>query len=400
MKNLLSFFKRYTYFWIGIIIFVFLFSSCPQISLAKNKSLESKIKKKVYQIKQKREKLYYQRRRLRILNIRERDIAQQLAQTQLQLKQARDSLDNVYLKLIKNQNQLRAIKKTLNKIQENLKNHSKNLSFRLRDIYENSQINYLSALIQADDFCDFLNRLDFLKSIVDSDFKLLANIKQEERKYFIAKAKYEEKIQENIALRKKLKEKETVLVSLESKRRSLLRQVSQQRRSLSGYIVELEHSTRQLENQLQNLIRQRQQANIRSKATSPYGGSGRFYWPCKSRYITSPFGWRTHPIYGRVKFHTGIDIAASYGSPIYAADSGVVIYSGWYGGYGKTVIIDHGGGYSTLYGHCSALYVRKGQRVSQRQKIAAIGSTGISTGPHLHFEVRQNGTPVNPRSKL
>src|SRR5207245_1044862 len=96
------------------------------------------------------------------------------------------------------------------------------------------------------------------------------------------------------------------------------------------------------------------------------------------------------------RMHTGVDIGAGYGSPIYAAASGEVIFAGYMRGYGNTVIIDHGGGVSTLYGHCSALLVHEGQGVSKGENIARVGSTGMATGPHLHWEVRRNGTPVNP----
>jgi murein DD-endopeptidase MepM/ murein hydrolase activator NlpD len=116
--------------------------------------------------------------------------------------------------------------------------------------------------------------------------------------------------------------------------------------------------------------------------------------------ITSPFGWRTHPILGYQKFHSGMDFGADYGSVIYAADSGKVIYAGWYGGYGNAVIIDHGGDLTTLYAHASQLYVSEGETIQKGQPVAAVGSTGFSTGPHLHFEVRSNGEPVDPAQFL
>ena len=116
-------------------------------------------------------------------------------------------------------------------------------------------------------------------------------------------------------------------------------------------------------------------------------GTGAMGWPC-SGPITSPFGYRTHPIFGTTIFHAGIDIGVDYGTPIHAADSGVVVYSGWISGYGNAVIIDHGGGISTLYGHNQSLAVSEGQSVSKGSVIAYAGSTGNSTGPHCHFEVR------------
>lgn len=131
---------------------------------------------------------------------------------------------------------------------------------------------------------------------------------------------------------------------------------------------------------------------------SPYVG-GEFTWPCPaSRYISSSFGNRLHPTLNVWKFHTGIDIGCSAGKNIVAAASGKVIMSQWYGGYGNCVMIDHGGGIVTLYGHASKLLVSKGQVVKQGQVIALVGSTGRSTGPHLHFEVRKNGQYIDPMS--
>lgn len=124
--------------------------------------------------------------------------------------------------------------------------------------------------------------------------------------------------------------------------------------------------------------------------------SGRgFRWPIMGR-INSPFGWRQHPITRRRDFHTGIDIKAARNDPIKAAGSGKVVYSGWMGGYGKTLVIEHPNGQSTLYAHCSTLLAGKGANVSQSQTVAKIGTTGRSTGPHLHFEVRNGNSPVNP----
>ena len=122
-------------------------------------------------------------------------------------------------------------------------------------------------------------------------------------------------------------------------------------------------------------------------------------WPINGE-ITSPFGWRTHPVFGSARFHSGLDIGADYGDPVVAADGGVIVHADWLGGYGKAVIIDHGNGLQTLYGHNSELVVSEGQGVSKGQMIARAGSTGYSTGPHVHFEVRSGGSPVDPTGYL
>ena len=121
-------------------------------------------------------------------------------------------------------------------------------------------------------------------------------------------------------------------------------------------------------------------------------------WPSNTtRLVTSPYGYRIHPVTGKSRFHAGIDIGAAHGTSILAANDGVVIVSGYNsGGYGNYVVINHGGGYTTLYAHCSSLLVSVGQKVSRGQVIARCGSTGMSTGPHIHFEVQVNGTTTNP----
>ncbi len=122
-------------------------------------------------------------------------------------------------------------------------------------------------------------------------------------------------------------------------------------------------------------------------------------WPAQGPEI-SGYGMRLHPIYGYERFHSGIDISASYGCPIYSTAYGRVTYSGYYSGYGNTVMVDHGNGIQTLYGHCSSLCVQEGDTVRKGQLIARIGSTGVSTGPHLHYEVHLAGTPTDPEPYL
>jgi len=129
-------------------------------------------------------------------------------------------------------------------------------------------------------------------------------------------------------------------------------------------------------------------------------GRGVLAYPLASPVITSGFGYRVHPIYGDRRLHAGVDFRAATGTPVYSSGGGVVVFAGWKSGYGNTVVIDHGGSLATLYAHNSALAVADGATVKRGQRIASAGSTGNSTGPHVHFEVRVNGTPVDPMKYL
>lgn len=133
---------------------------------------------------------------------------------------------------------------------------------------------------------------------------------------------------------------------------------------------------------------------IKDEISESSGGS--FKWPCAWKGVSSPYGSRLHPVLRRYIFHEGVDLKGKTGDPVYAAKSGVVTYSGWMSGYGKLIIIDHGDGYSTRYAHLSSISASKGENVEKGNYIGAVGSTGRSTGPHLHFEIRKNGKTVDP----
>ncbi|MGE5583592.1 MAG: M23 family metallopeptidase, partial [Bacillota bacterium] len=160
-------------------------------------------------------------------------------------------------------------------------------------------------------------------------------------------------------------------------------------KALEESLDELEETSKQVEAQIKEYQSQNHVAL----------GTGKYIWPVNGR-ITQMFGWRRHPILRKREFHTGLDISVPLGTEIAAADSGVVIFSGFNGGYGKMITIDHGSSFSTLYAHTSLILVDKGQTVTKGQIIAKAGSTGLSTGPHLHFEIRKNGAPVNPLNYL
>lgn len=172
-------------------------------------------------------------------------------------------------------------------------------------------------------------------------------------------------------------------------KRSVLSEVESKRSRYLQIVAQLDAEEAQIESLL---------AASGTAGPLPTGG-GQLAWPAAGP-VTSGYGYRTHPIFGDSRLHTGIDIGAPYGAPVIAAGGGRVVYVGAMSGYGNVIVIDHGGGLATTYNHLSAFYVGSGQQVSRSSRIGAVGCTGYCTGPHLHFEVRVNGSPVDPMPYL
>ena len=286
-----------------------------------------------------------------------------------------------------NENQAKLAQKKAEVVQR-----KKIYSKRLRQIYINGQINYLDVLLGAKDFGDFSSRMYLLQKIISSDIEMLTQLQKAEAE---VKSRQEQ-------LDAEMKEIKSTQAELEAKRARANRLKEQ--RSYMLYKAQEEERQSQSEYERLLAISENITAMLRNMesgggSSSGSGGTGRFIWPCRGE-ITSYFGWRTHPIFGTTKYHSGMDIAVDYGTPILAADSGTVIYSGWLGGYGYAVMIDHGSGLVTLYAHNQSLNVYEGQYVTKGTCIAYAGSTGYSTGPHCHFEVRLHGEVTEPLNYL
>jgi len=190
---------------------------------------------------------------------------------------------------------------------------------------------------------------------------------------------------------------QALLEETEERRLQLADQATAKREALQAVVRERtasERAIRDLEEDSAALAALIQSMQSRASA-GPRRSLSAFLLPLRGP-VTSRFGFRRHPIFRLRQFHQGVDIAAPRGSQVLAAFDGKVLFAGWYGGYGKLVILDHGGGTSTLYGHLSAILVKPGQVVARGRLIGNVGSTGYSTGPHLHYEVRQNGRPIEP----
>ena len=262
---------------------------------------------------------------------------------------------------------------------------------RLRHIYENGQINYLDVLLGAKNFGDFASRMYLLQKIVQSDLDLVADIRSEADEIQKRQDQLDSQMDEIKKDRAALEKKKDDAEQMKEQRAQLLYKAEEEKRKAG------EEYDRMLA--ISDNIKALLQGMEASSSMPAGGGNGAFMWPC-SGPITSPYGWRVHPIFGTRRYHSGLDIGVDTGTPIHAAADGVIIYSGWMGGYGYAIMIDHGGGLASIYAHNSRLAVSEGQRVSQGQLVAYAGSTGYSTGPHCHFEVRLHGEVVNPLNYL
>lgn len=347
------------------------------------------------QIKANQKKITSVRAMLKEANRREKDIAVKLADTKKRKDQAEDELAATQSKLDVAVDKLRKLKMRMRRTTLRLLRAQKALEARLRDIYMEGEVSYLAVLLQSDDFTDFLNQADYLKIIVRSDAQLISSVRKHHSDLDVQRKSARETVVELTELKTRKQQKVDTLARLRAAQEDLFARLKKHQDRLSSRIDSLEESSAKKEAQLRALIT--------GQTSAPYvpipRSAGAFIYPVNGP-VTSAFGYRIHPITGTTRLHTGMDFGVGYGVPVHAADNGVVIHAGWYGGYGNCVIIDHGGGFTTLYAHASALCVSYGQTVKQGQVVSKVGSTGFSTGPHLHFEVRYNGVPIDPMSRL
>jgi murein DD-endopeptidase MepM/ murein hydrolase activator NlpD len=269
---------------------------------------------------------------------------------------------------------------------------------RLRYIQRSPASQGWAVLLQSQNISDFISRRHQLKLVYHADQQILAKLNAQANLINKQKTGVEERKNEIALIREQLLSQKADYQTQAQSQAELMQRLNSDRLALEAAQNQLDKDSKNLEALIQQKVAEAQ-TKTNSRTSIIIQGTGMFAYPSDAP-TSSPFGWRMHPVLGYRRFHAGLDFAASYGSTIRAADSGTVIFAGWYGGYGKAVIINHGKGITTLYGHTSELYVTEGQGVQRGQAIAAVGSTGLSTGPHLHFEVRRDGTPINPADYL
>ena len=263
------------------------------------------------------------------------------------------------------------------------------LGDRMKFLQQKGSSGYLEILLEAESFSDLFLRMQYVNDIMGYDKEILDELQAiqdtiQERTDEIAENHAEQQAVVDIQ-----KEKMDVMEAVVAQKKALMK-------SYESDVAKYEKLVKANEANDAAILRQ---MNASSSSTRKYTGNGKFQWPVPaSSRISSEYGYRTSPISGKREFHNGLDIPAPYGSAIVATEAGTVTYSGWMNGYGYTIIIDHGSGITSLYGHNSSLVAKKGAKVSKGQTVAKCGSTGWSTGNHCHFTISKGGSAVNPHN--
>lgn len=329
------------------------------------------------------------RAKIQKLKILETQETNKMIRNQQKLERNERALQSSQAQYTKAKNKLSNLEYQLNVSKAEFARNEAIARQRIREIYKKERTNSFMYILSSNDVNTFLDRLYYQSLIAKRDKQNLEQTRQ--------KAMQIARLRAQVDTERRLLE--SSIDDMNSRKHQIRREIN----GNAAMINKLKNDRAAFERSERELARQ--SASIqgmlskRSSSNSVPAATGVFLRPCGGR-ITSYFGYRIHPIFKTKIYHTGVDIGAPMGTPIRAANSGRVIYTGWYGGYGKVVIIDHGNvkgrPTSTLYAHQSRIAASNGQNVSRGQIIGYVGSTGYSTGPHLHFEVRINGRPVNP----
>ena len=268
---------------------------------------------------------------------------------------------------------------------------------RIKYMYENGNTQFVEILCESKSIGEFLNNAEYITTISEYDRTMLvefqAVVKDVEEQEAALQAEYDELE----TMQNDLITKQDSVTELMETKDAEIEQISSDLGNTKDKLSELQAAAAAAERKQQ----EKNSGYSNNAGASVITGNGTFTHPCPGyTYISSEFGYREQPIEGASTNHKGMDFAAPIGTPIYAAASGTVTSASYSGNAGNMIVINHGNGLQTYYMHCNSMYVRAGQTVSKGQNIGAVGSTGNSSGPHLHFQVMQNGTPVNPRNYL
>ena len=319
---------------------------------------------------------------------REAALRDELKQLENQLHELRMEQDRLTVEIFSVENEISQAELELAEAEEQLRQQEDLLKFRLRAIQQHGLVTYVEVLFDSSSFSDFLTRLHNLSIIAANDLKLIEEIQAERDIIEARKNELELKKSSLENMRRQVLDNKKQIEQLVADREITIAQLESEISLNLKAIQDLENEAQQLDVLIRKLI---------AEAASQFSGlKGALLWPIEPpTWISSAYGWRRDPFSGAQAWHGGVDMAPHSGAANYilAAADGKVIFAGWNGGYGNCIMINHGGGTVTLYAHMSSLSVQVGEIVVMGQRIARAGTTGYSTGVHLHFEVREFEKP-------
>jgi murein DD-endopeptidase MepM/ murein hydrolase activator NlpD len=319
-----------------------------------------------------------------------------------QLAKLSHKIDEVQRDLTEAQKRMALLTRRLQEILKKLDQRVDVFTDRAVAAYMAGPTAYVDGMLSSENFRELIDRFAYYESALETDSMLVDEIEYLRDETTARRDLVEEKKEEIAQAKARLVEDRAALAQVRAQRAQILAQRQDalaEKRSLLSDVESTKARYRKVLDQLEADSDRIQAILSAGTSSGTASGSGQLLWPAAGP-VTSGFGYRTHPIFGDRRLHTGIDIGAPYGAPVFASDSGVVVFAGVMSGYGNAVVVDHGGGLATTYNHLSSFSVGNGSSVGRGQNIAAVGCTGYCTGTHLHFEVRVNGNPVDPMPYL
>jgi len=320
---------------------------------------------------------------------KKKGLLDEIEELDIEMSKAQKELDNIQGQINTLSSKIKDREKKIDEANEKREEEELLLQKRVRAMYENGNTAYLSLILNSENITDFIKRCELAERMIEADkalFEELEQLKKDTEKEI--KALEDDKVVVEAAKKQETESRDKLATSRSAKDSRV--------KLLQSDINELQ---RQLDKELEESQAIERQLRELSGVSTVVSKNETFIWPAAySKVITCKYGPRIHPITKKNSTHTGIDIRAAMNTNIYATASGQVIKAGWNTAYGNMIIIDHGNGITSLYGHANKLCVKVGDTVNQGDIIMKAGSTGYSTGPHLHFEVRKNGTPQNPKN--
>ncbi|ACZ18725.1 Peptidase M23 [Thermanaerovibrio acidaminovorans DSM 6589] len=372
--------------------------------------LDRRLKQEEKRLNQVQGQISYHRKKVQEMEGKERNVISEIESLAQQMAVTEQRISVINLRREK-------VKERMRQLTEEIKHTSSRIDYvkdllraRLVAIYKYGGVAEFNLLLSAPGAMDALSTSYLLGKIADQDRRLITELS--DRKARLDMAHRELKEQRALLERQnqELQENKLKLRVATDRRNDLLKRVRSEKSLHLAELREYERMEQEINSTITRLMaeKRRRLAEARAKAakaqgTAPqevvYYKGGRLAWPLVGQ-IRSSFGVRVHPVFRTRIMHTGLDISGSTGDPVRAAESGEVLYAGWLRGYGQVIILDHGRDLTTVYAHLSKIEVNEGEKVSRGEQIGRVGSTGIATGPHLHFEVRVNGKAVNPMGYL